>query len=476
MIILIIILFIAGYLLIAMEQSIRINKASIALLLGTLLWIIYLYIAPDIVPQVAPDQFRHYLDLNPALQSYSYKEQIRDFVVNFQILESLGDIGETILFLLAAMTIVEIIDVHGGFTYITDHITTRHKRRLLWLIGFITFFMSAVLDNLTITIIMLMLVRRIIPDPRERWLFGGIIVIAANSGGAWSPIGDVTTIMLWTKGNVTYKIIPQLFLPSLVSMAIPTFVAQFFFHGKIKDNPEKTNPHPQKKPQNYMSSSDRLAILIFGLLILVLSPVFKAITNLPPFIWLLFGVSLMWIYTEIIYNYKVTIDEKNKVRVSKVFKRLDFSTLMFFLGILLAVDALQKAGILGSASEFLAQKVPNIYEQGILIGLLSSVVDNVPLVAAAIGMYPLVDPATLSTFADPAFMQNFVPDGIFWHFIAYCAGVGGNILIIGSAAGVVFMGIEGVSFGWYLKRMTPIALIGYLAGAGIYILQHMLIV
>ncbi|HBK94771.1 MAG TPA: sodium:proton antiporter, partial [Porphyromonadaceae bacterium] len=454
---------------------IKVNKASIALLIGTLLWVIYVYLAPSTVLSVSPDAFNHYIHSHPELQHYAFGIQVRHFVIDHQILESIGDISEMLFFLLAAMTIVELIDVHGGFTYITEKITTRKKRRLLWLISFITFFMSAVLDNLTTTIVMIMLTRRIISEPRERWLFGSIIVIAANSGGAWSPIGDVTTIMLWVKGNITASIIPQLFFPSLISMVAPVFVAQFLLKGNIQ---EKEIPLTEEKENAdllfHMQKKDQLGILIFGVSILVLSPVFKGVTHLPPFIGLLLGVSLLWIYTEILYNQKNQLNENLKLRVSKVLGRIDFSTLMFFLGILLAVDALQSAGILQQSSAFMAQHLPNVYAQAYAIGLLSAIVDNVPLVAAAIGMYPVLEPAALSTMADPVFMQNFVEDGVFWHFLAYCAGVGGSILIIGSAAGVVFMGLEKVPFGWYLKRISLIALIGYTFGAGAYILQQVI--
>ncbi len=470
-----ILLFIAGYFFIAMEHTIKVNKASVALLIGTLLWVIYVYLAPSTVLSVSPDAFNHYIYSHPELQHHAFGIQVRHFVIDHQILESIGDISEMLFFLLAAMTIVELIDVHGGFTYITEKITTRKKRRLLWLISFITFFMSAVLDNLTTTIVMIMLTRRIIREPRERWLFGSIIVIAANSGGAWSPIGDVTTIMLWVKGNITASIIPQLFFPSLVSMIAPVFVAQFLLKGNIQEEEiSQTEEKENSELLLHMQKKDRLGILIFGVSILVLSPVFKGVTHLPPFIGLLLGVSLLWIYTEILYNQKNQLNENLKLRVSKVLGRIDFSTLMFFLGILLAVDALQSAGILQQSSAFMAQHLPNVYAQAYAIGLLSAIVDNVPLVAAAIGMYPVLDPAALSTMADPVFMQNFVEDGVFWHFLAYCAGVGGSILIIGSAAGVVFMGLEKVPFGWYLKRISLIALIGYTFGAGAYILQQVI--
>ena len=472
MITLMIAIFVIGYIMIAFERPLRINKASTALFIGTILWIIYLYIAPEVIPQVSADQFAHFIHTHPEIQSQPYGEQVRDFVINNQIIEMLGDISETLLFLMAAMTIVELIDVHGGFMYITDLITTRNKRLLLWLIGFITFFMSSILDNLTTTIVMIMLVKRLVPDRLDRLIYGSIIVIAANSGGAWSPIGDVTTIMLWVEGAITTKVIPQLFFPSLISMMLPICIAQFMLKGKIKSATSMSVNDENSVLLRHLNTSDRVGILIFGVLILITAPIFKAITHLPPFVWLLLGVSMMWIYTEVIYNHKKNIEENIKQRLDKIIGKLDFTTLLFFLGILMAVDALQSAGILNGISQIMSEKMPNVYSQAISIGLLSAIIDNVPLVAAAIGMYPTIDPALVQNFSDPGFMQNFVVDGVFWHFLAYCAGVGGSILIIGSAAGVVFMGLERVSFGWYFKRISFLALLGYLGGAAIYILQN----
>ncbi|MDD3788217.1 MAG: sodium:proton antiporter NhaD [Petrimonas sp.] len=474
MIVLMIAIFLIGYALIAMEHPLRINKAGVALFIGSLLWVIYMYVAPEIVPKISEETFRHFVE-NHDLTEHSFIEQIRNFVINHQILEDLGDIMETILFLMGAMTIVELIDSHGGFMYITEHITTRNKKKLLWIVSAITFFMSALLDNLTTTIVMVMLMRRILTERQERWLFGSIIVLAANSGGAWSPIGDVTTIMLWVKGNVTVAITPSLILPSIVSLVIPVLIAQTFIKGRLSGQTGKeTNDEHHALIEN-LQDTERLGILIFGIGILVLTPVFKIITHLPPFIWLLLGMSLLWILTEIIYNRKRHMQEDSKMRLTKVLGRLDFATLMFFLGILMAVDALKNAGILSGLSAYMAQHMPNVYAQGFTIGILSSIVDNVPLVAAAIGMYPVIDPATITTASNAAFMQNFVVDGTFWHFLAYCAGVGGSILVIGSAAGVILMGLEGVSFGWYLKKISLMALIGYVGGAAVFILQNMIL-
>ncbi|MFA6702477.1 MAG: sodium:proton antiporter NhaD [Dysgonamonadaceae bacterium] len=473
MIALMIVIFVVGYLLITLEHPLKINKAAIALLIGTLLWIIYMYAAPQIIPGYNGDEFQHFLDNSHSLSNKPFIEQVREFVISSQIIDSLGNISQTLLFLLGAMTIVEIIDVHGGFSFITDKITTRHKRRLLWMLTFITFFMSAVLDNLTTTIIMIMLLRKLVPDKHEQWIYGSIIVIAANSGGAWSPIGDVTTIMLWVGGNISANVIPHLFLPSLVSIVIPAILIQHALKGTIDD---KDIPKIGENPAlfNYINIKERVIILIFGLAILILTPVFKTITHLPPFMGVWFGVSLFWLYTDVMYNKKNGMPELHKANLHSILKRLDYATLLFFLGILLAVDALGAAGILNTMADYMVEHMPNVYAQGISIGLLSAIVDNVPLVAAAMGMYPVADASMIATAANPELLQYFVADGVFWHFLAYCAGTGGSILIIGSAAGVVFMGMEKVPFEWYLKHISWIALIGYLAGAGVYILQNML--
>ncbi len=467
-----IVVFLLGYISIAMEHTIKINKASIALFIGMLLWVVYIYLAPSIVHSVSSENFTDFLYHNDTLKQLPFKEQVRSFVVNHQLLEAIGDISETLLFLIGAMTVVEVIDVHGGFNFITNWIVTRKRRKLLWLVALITFFLSAVLDNLTTTIVMVMLIRKIVNDTRERWIFCSMIVLAANSGGAWSPIGDITTIMLWVKGNITsISIIKSIFLPSLVSLLVPLFIAQYWLKGKLPTSPNENYMEDSNSLNYYLTPLNRFIVFVSGISILILAPVFKAVTGLPPFVGVLLGVSILWIYTEIMYNHKKYMSETIKVRVSRIFQRLDISTLMFFLGILLAVDALANAGILMSLSGFMTTHLPNIYAQSISIGVLSSLFDNVPLLAAAMGMYPLVNESLLATVANPEYMQNFVVDGNFWHFIAYCVGTGGSILLIGSAAGVILMGIERITFVWYLKRISLLALVGYLCGAGIYMLQ-----
>ncbi len=439
-----IILFLVGYLMIALEHPLKINKAGTALLLGTILWVMYSRLAP--LPTI---------------------EQ--------ELLHSVGEIAETLIFLIGAMITVELIDSHGGFTFITRYITTTDKRKLLLAIATITFFLSAVLDNLTTSIVMIMLLRKLVGNYKERWVFGSIIIIAANSGGAWSPIGDVTTIMLWVRGNIsTSATIPNLILPSIVSALVPVLFAMRFLHGKVTPPRVIAGGDENNALLEKLLPKTKLSILILGLFCLLFVPIFKTITHLPPFMGILLGVGVLWLYTERMYA-RTPVDEELKLRLSKVVHRIDGTTLLFFLGILLAVDALRCVGILGDFALWLDQSVGNVYVVNLIIGTLSAIVDNVPLVAGAMGMYPVATDAMIAAAPDPAYMMNFAQDGVFWQFLAYCAGVGGSMLIIGSAAGVVVMGLERINFIWYLKNISLLALLGYLAGAGVYVLQNMLL-
>ena len=372
------------------------------------------------------------------------------------------------------MITVELIDAHGGFMFITNRITTNEKKKLLLLIAGITFFMSAILDNLTTSIVMVMLMRKLLGNYKERWVFGSVIIIAANSGGAWSPIGDVTTIMLWVRGNISSSsTIPHLILPSLVSALVPVLIMMRFLHGKVTP-PNAFVDNENNELLKELRTKEKLSILILGILCLIFVPVFKTITHLPPFMGILMGVGILWVYTELMYRRNI-VNEDIKLRLSKIVRRIDGATLLFFLGILLAVDALRCSGVLTDFAFWLDETVGNVYAVNLIIGTLSAVVDNVPLVAGAIGMYPVANEAMIATTADPAYMANFVMDGTFWQFLAYCAGVGGSMLIIGSAAGVVVMGLERINFIWYLKNISLLALLGYLAGAGVYILQHVIL-
>ena len=460
MLVAITVLFIIGYLAIALEHPLRIDKTASALLLGMLLWVLYAIGAETIVPVVSGEELKEFIaSSSAALQEGSLAQQCIEFILNVKIIEHMGDISSTLFFLVGAMTIVELIDVHGGFSIITDRITTRKKRRLLWILGIITFFLSAVLDNLTTTIVMVMLLRKLVNDQHERWIYASMIVIAANTGGAWSPIGDVTTIMLWVKGNVTTAaLITYVFLPSVVALVIPLLFATRKLKGELPEGNRIVTR------SDFISPREKKNIFFLGVGGLIFVPIFKAITHLPPFIGILFVLSILWIFTEIMYNHKM-LEKAEEHRVPRVISRIDMPSILFFLGILMAVAVLQATGILGSVAGWLDEEVHNVYIINIVLGILSSIVDNVPLVAAAMGMYPVADPGTVG------YMANFVQDGIFWEFLSYCAGVGGSILIIGSAAGVVAMGLEKINFGWYLKNVSLLALLGYLAGAAVYILE-----
>ncbi|MBP9979277.1 MAG: sodium:proton antiporter NhaD [Bacteroidales bacterium] len=461
-----VLVFIIGYFFIAIEHRVGIDKAAIALLTGGILWVLYILLSPLTVPNVFHVHFHEFVADNNSVNILPLIEQCRSYIVDVHIIESLGEISETLFFLMGAMTIVELVDVHGGFYIITDRITTRNKKLLLILIAFITFFMSSILDNLTTSIVMVMMVRKIVPNYKERWVYGSMIIIAANSGGAWSPIGDVTTIMLWIKGKITTgPLISSLFIPGLISMIVPMLLATRMLKGELVETSRKAAGHIS----TILSEKERLILSAMGVLALVMVPVFKYLTHLPPFVGVLIGLSILWIYTEIIYSRKETT-ETLKHRVTRVLKRVDTATILFFLGILLAVNALQGTGVLNIMGAFLEERVHNVYLINIAIGFLSAIVDNVPLVAVAMGMYPLADASMIAAAADPAFMQTFVQDGSFWLFLAYCAGVGGSLLIIGSAAGVVVMGIERITFNWYLKHFSLLALAGYLAGAGTFVL------
>lgn len=456
-------LFFIGYLGIALEHPLKIDKTAIALLLGMLLWILYALGAEYIVPAVDGEGLKEYIAQNARMAGESLHTQSLNYILDVKIVEALGDITQTLFFLIGAMTIVELVDIHGGFTVITDHIRTHSKKKLLWIICLTTFVFSAVLDNMTTTIVMVLLLRKLVEDPKERWLYAGMVVIAANTGGAWSPIGDVTTIMLWVKGNVTaLALIERVLLPSIVAMIVPLLIIAPQLKGELP--PRKPDP---AKAGEFISTRDRMLIFILGVGGLLFVPIFKSITHLPPFVGMLLVLGALWIFTDILYNGK-RIERRKQHRLPDVVSRIDMPSILFFLGILMAVQVLDASGILEATAMWLDDAVHNVYIINVMLGILSSIFDNVPLVAGVMGMYPVADPGSIG------YMANFVEDGIFWEFLSYCAGVGGSLLIIGSAAGVIAMGLEKINFGWYLKKFTFAALLGYLAGAGVYVLEVML--
>ncbi len=418
-------IFIIGYAAIAFEHPIKINKTATALLTGVLCWVVYIMGSANTE------------------------------LVSEQLYEHLGEISGILFFLLGAMTIVELIDAHDGFEVITSKIKTTDIRKLLWIIGIVTFFLSAALDNLTTTIVMVSLMRKLIPFKKLRMFFIGMVVVAANAGGAWSPIGDVTTTMLWIGGQITTgNIIINLFIPSLVCLIVPLTIISLKMKGKIR--PIQVVEDDQK---NVTSSFERNLILAVGVGALIFVPVFKTITHLPPFMGILFGLAVLWVVTEIIHKNK-NDEDKNAYSVVHALRKADVPSVLFFLGILIAISALESTHQLADLAAFMDNKIGDINIIVVAIGLLSSIVDNVPLVAAGMGMYD---------------MQTYPTDHYFWLFLAYCAGTGGSCLIIGSAAGVAAMGMEKINFFWYIKKISLLALIGYLAGAFTFIAQHYLV-
>lgn len=426
MIIAISLIFIIGYAAIALEHPLKINKAASALVTAALCWSVFTMLSGD---------------------SHKAVEYLT---------EHLGEVSGILFFLMGAMTIVELTDAHDGFYIITSRIKTTNKRKLVWLIAIITFFLSAVLDNLTTTIVLVSLLRKIIGDKEERLMFTGLVVIAANAGGAWSPIGDVTTTMLWIGGQITAtSIILQTILPSLICMIIPTALISWRMKGNLKRSVKE-----EEVLSNNFTTSAFERNLVFGLGVgsLLFVPVFKTVTHLPPYMGILFGLGIMWIITEMIHSERDE-HEKGPLSVNHALRKIDTPSVLFFLGILLSIGALQASGILTDVAKMMNEKIGNISAITMAIGLLSSIVDNVPLVAATQGMYSL---------------EQYPTGHYFWEFLAYCAGTGGSALIIGSAAGVAAMGIEKIEFFWYIKKMSVLAIVGYFAGAAVFMLQHYL--
>lgn len=417
--------FVIGYLAIALEHPLKINKAATALVTGVLVWVMLMMGHHELFP--GGDHGGH-------------------TAITAHLLEHLGDIASILFFLMGAMTIVELIDAHEGFRVITDKIKGTNKVSLIWVLSIITFFLSAALDNMTTAIVMCALLRKIIKDKNDLWTFAGMVIIAANAGGAWSPIGDVTTIMLWIGGQVTAgNIIAKLILPSLVCLVLPLVWFTFTFKGTI-ERPEQTAE--ANEGHKAVSPAQQRLVLIMGLIALLGVPLFKTYTHLPPYMGILLGLGLMWIVTELMHKNSIETDTGH-LAVTSVLRRIDVPSVLFFLGILTAVAGLQVAGHLTDAAHLLDEKLGSMYAVNSVIGVLSSVVDNVPLVAAAMGMYP---------------MTQFPVDHPFWELLAFCAGTGGSILIIGSAAGVATMGILGIDFLWYLRRMAFPAALGYFGG------------
>ena len=423
--ILIIAIFVLGYAAIALEHPLKINKAASALLTGVLCWTAYVLFA-------------------------SNREAVAE-----ELLHHLGSLSGILFFLMGAMTIVEIIDAHDGFEVITRRITTTSKRKLLWIVCFLTFFLSAALDNLTTAIVMASMVGKLLADKNDRMFFVGMIVVAANAGGAWSPIGDVTTTMLWIGGQITAgNIIIKLIVPSLVCLLVPLTVVSFTMKGQA------TRPTSNEADAGRIDLGfERHLVFFGGVFLLIMVPVFKTVTHLPPYMGILLALGVLWVVTEFIHK-KKEVQTKKQLSVEHALRAIDVPSILFFLGILIAVASLESTQMLTRFARLLDQGIGNQTLIVMSIGVLSAIVDNVPLVAATMGMYNL---------------SVFPPDSYLWEFIAYCSGTGGSLLIIGSAAGVAVMGIEKIEFFWYLKKIGWLAALGYLAGAGAYVLQEHLL-
>ena len=441
----IVVVFIMGYLCIALESLTKVNKAPVALLMCVACWTLFMVNPSEFVLPGMPE-----LTGNAAGILAHVGESLR---------EHLGETAETLFFLMGAMTIVEVVDTNGGFNFVRDSIQTHSKRGLLWRIAFMTFFLSAILDNLTTSIVMIMVLRKLVADKQDRMVYAALVIIAANSGGAFSPIGDVTTIMLWIAGSITtVGVITEILVPSLVSMLVPAFIMQYMLKGKLPAMAASAEDSALA-----FTRTQRRIIFFLGVGGLMFVPIFRYLTDLPPYMGILLVLGVLWTATEIFHRRMHLGEDSMSARVIALLRKIDMGTILFFLGILMAVGCLAEIGVLTAMGRGLESiSGGNHYLVTGIIGVLSSIVDNVPLVAGCMGMYPIAPTGDMAI------------DGIFWQLLAYCAGVGGSMLIIGSAAGVVVMGLEKITFGWYMKRITWVAFVGYLAGILVYWVERTL--
>ena len=441
----IVVVFIMGYLCIALESLTKVNKAPVALLMCVACWTLFMVNPSEFVLPGMPE-----LTGNAAGILAHVGESLR---------EHLGETAETLFFLMGAMTIVEVVDTNGGFNFVRDSIQTRSKRGLLWRIAFMTFFLSAILDNLTTSIVMIMVLRKLVADKQDRMVYAALVIIAANSGCAFSPIGDVTTIMLWIAGSITtVGVITEILVPSLVSMLVPAFIMQYMLKGKLPAMAASAEDSALA-----FTRTQRRIIFFLGVGGLMFVPIFRYLTDLPPYMGILLVLGVLWTATEIFHRRMHLGEDSMSARVIALLRKIDMGTILFFLGILMAVGCLAEIGVLTAMGRGLdSVSGGNHYLVTGIIGVLSSIVDNVPLVAGCMGMYPIAPTGDMAV------------DGIFWQLLAYCAGVGGSMLIIGSAAGVVVMGLEKITFGWYMKRITWVAFVGYLAGILVYWVERTL--
>lgn len=448
--ILILLVFVTGYAGIAFEHTLGINKTATALITGVLCWTLLILATPtDYL--LGSEAWAHFLKLRELSEPVGVTTSTHENYVLFSLFEYLAEISQILFFLLGAMTIVELLDAHQSFRYVTDHIRTRQPLLLLWVICWSTFLLSAILDNLTTSIVMVSLIRKLVGDRETRLVFAGMVVIAANAGGAWTPIGDITTTMLWIGGQITtFNIMRSLFLPSVACLLAPLCLLSWRFKGQLG------SPVNERPLQSTGAIKGALHMLFAGVCVLVSVPVFKTLTGLPPFTGILLGLGLLWVYSDLLHA-DLLEHERRQYTVAGALSRIDVPSVLFFLGILMAVGALSALQLLIRFAGFLDGTFGDVRIIVTLIGMLSAVIDNVPLVAASMGMYSL---------------DAYPPDSILWEFLAYCAGTGGSMLIIGSAAGVAVMGMEKIDFIWYLKRISVLALAGYTAGAIVFLILN----
>ena len=449
---LIIVVFVLGYLAIVFEHQIHINKAASAIVTGVLCWTIYAIGYDQLVPQAAFEAWEKVHATGGDVQAVGHLPAKLEFLTENQFTKGFVETAGILFFLMGAMTIVELVDAHEGFSLVTQRVKARNQVTLLWIVGWVTFFLSSILDNLTTTIVVVSLLRKLIVERETRLMFVGVAVIAANAGGAWTVIGDVTTTMLWVKNKIgTVEVMQDLFLASFVCLLVPLLMASRSMKGELPPVSLENGENDDKTIQPW----HRTLFLVLGLGGLMTVPIFKAYTHLPPFMGMVLSLGVLWVTSELVSH---TMDEKTRssTGVLSALRRVDMSSILFFLGILLAVGALGSVEILKNIAIALQDTIGNTSIIAIIIGLVSAVVDNVPLVAAGIEMYG----------------ETAAPNDSFWMLLAYCAGTGGSCLIIGSAAGVAAMGLEKIDFMWYAKRIAPMALAGYLAGVAAYFLQH----
>lgn len=443
---LIVAVFVIGYILIALEHPIKINKTATALLTGVICWTLFMVSGPN-ETQLASTQYTTFSEEARASEPGVTDPEIHTEYVIHNLAEHLSEIAEILFFLMGAMTIVELVDSHRGFKFITDRINTTSPKTLLWVICWVTFILSAILDNLTTTIVMVSLTRKLVSNRDMRLFFAGMIIVAANAGGAWSPIGDVTTTMLWIGGQITAAgIVKALIIPSIVCMLVPLLYLSLTLKGTLGERRSS-----EAEDQHVPKTANLMLAVGVGALISV--PVFKTITHLPPYLGMMLGLGVLWVVSELM-NSEIDETEKRRYTAAHALSRIDMPSVLFFLGILLAVGSLQSMTLLQSFAQFLNDTLGDNRIIITLIGLLSAIVDNVPLVAASMGMYSI---------------EMYPPDNLIWEYLAYCAGTGGSILVIGSAAGVAAMGMEKIDFIWYLKKISILAAMGYFAGAAVYL-------